>query len=157
MEEKFEVKWAAYNFIVHPFGDLLWHLFWGIVLGISIAYFIFNLDYWGLVLSLIALIFFFHPFFYKPKLMEIKINNEGIFINNKKYNWTDFDGFEIFSNGLRTYVYFLPANPLSFGFSVPIEEFFVDKEDVRKALNVYLDEYKNVVPIGEILFRTFFI
>ena len=78
-----EIKWKTYNHIHHPYGDLLWHLFWGMVVGATLIWAILSYDFWLLIISFIALIFFFHPKFYEPKLMEIKITEEGVFINKK--------------------------------------------------------------------------
>lgn len=155
--EKFEVKWITYNFIFHPFGDLIWHLSLGVLIGVFIFYAIFTTDYWLLIVSLLGIIFFFHPIFYKPQLLRVTINNEGVFVNNKKYSWDYFIGFEIFSNGLRNYVYFISGkNPL-FNFDLPIEEFFVKVDEVREKLNIYLDEYQNNVPLTHRIYRAIFV
>lgn len=151
-----EIRWTTYNFIFHPFGDLLWHLFFGIITGGFLVYAIITTDYWLLIVSLLGVFFFFHPAFYKPYLMRIKINSEGIFINDKKYPWNEFVGFEIFSNDVRTYVYLVPKKSFSFGFDLPIEPFFVSVDEVREVLNFYLDEYVNSIPFFYKIYRSFF-
>jgi hypothetical protein len=155
-EEGFEIKWVTYNFISHPFGDLVWHLITGFFAGAFILYSVLTSDYWAMVVGILSFIFFFHPVFYDPKLMEIKINNEGITVDGKLYEWHEFDGFEIFSSHLRDYVYLVPHSRFKMGFDIPIEDFFVDKEEVRKKLNIYLDEYKNIVPPLHQFFRAIF-
>jgi hypothetical protein len=151
-----EIKWKTYNHIQHPYGDLLWHLFWGIIIGITLILAILRADYWLIVISIISLVFFFHPKFYEPKLMEIKLNEKGVFIDNKFYPWKNFYGFEIFDNSVRKFIFLLP-NKLSFGLHFPLEEFFVSEEEVRKFISQFLEEYQGKVPILDKLYRAFYL
>lgn len=151
-----EIKWKTYEHISHPYGDLLWHLFWGIIIGILIISAILNHDFWLLVIALISLIFFFHPNFYEPKIINIKLNQKGIYLNNKFYSWKKFYAFEIFDNGIRKFVFLFP-NKLSFGVHFPLEEFFIDEEKVRLFLKKFLKENKGKIPIIEKIYRSFFI
>ena len=151
-----EIKWKTYNHIHHPYGDLLWHLFWGMVVGATLIWAILSYDFWLLIISFIALIFFFHPKFYEPKLMEIKITEEGVFINKKFYPWKKFYGFEIFSNSYRKFVFLLPNN-FSFGLHFPLEEFFVSEEEVRNFIKQFLEEYQGKVPVLDKLYRSFYL
>jgi len=155
-QEKFRLRWVTYNFVFHPYGDILWHLITGLIAGGFLVYSIIYSDYWSLIISLLSLIFFFHPRFYEPKLIEIEIDEEGIIVDGKKYEWKYFDGFEIFSNGVREYVYLVPHSGYRIGFDLPIENFFVTTEEVREKLNIYLDEYVNVIPFTHRLFRFIF-
>lgn len=157
MEEKFELKWVTYNFIFHPFGDILWHLFMGILVGGSLIYAILTTDYWLLVVSIIGIFFFFHPIFYKPHVLKIVINNDGVFINDRRYPWNSFLGFEVFSNGIRSYIYFISQRTIGFGFDIPIEEFFISIEDIKEKLNIYLDEYQNSIPLIHRIYRYIFV
>jgi hypothetical protein len=151
-----EIKWKTYSHIHHPYGDLIWHLFWGIVVGSTLIWAILARDFWLLVVSFLALIFFFHPKFYEPKLMEIKMNEEGIFIDKKFYPWKKFYAFEIFDNGLRKFVFLFP-NKFSFGLHFPLEEFFVSEEEVRNFMKKFLEEYQGKVPILDKLYRSFYL
>lgn len=152
----FEIKWKTYTHISHPYGDLVWHLFWGVIIGILSAYAIFYHDYWLLIVSLIALIFFFHPKFYEPRLITVKLNNQGIQIDKKFYPWNRFSHFEIFENGRRRFVFLLP-NRLSVGVHFPLEDFFVDDEEVIVTLKKFLKETKDSVPIFVRIYRAFFV
>lgn len=154
--EPFEFKWKAYSHIYHPYGDLLWHLFWGVITGASLIYAFYQYDYWFFIISLGAIIFFFHPKFYEPKLMEIEINQTGVKINNKFYNWNMFYGFEIFDNGFRKFIFLLPNN-FSLGLHFPLEEFFVSEKEIKEILSKFLKEYKNSVPIFDRVYRAFFL
>ncbi len=152
----FELRWKTYNHIDHPYGDLIWHLFWGFIMGIAFVYAVVNYDFWFLVICVIGLIFFFHPGFYKPQLMEIKITNEGLYVDKNFYPWDQFAGFEIFENELRSFIFFIPKK-LSFGLHVPIEEFFVSKEEVREKLKMILEEVDGSVPLMFKIYRAFFL
>lgn len=152
----FEIRWKTYSHISHPYGDLLWHLFWGIIVGISLISSILNHDFWFLIVSLIALIFFFHPAFYEPKLIDIKLTEKGIYLNNQFHPWRNFYAFEIFDNGLRKFIFLFP-NKFSFGLHFPLEEFFVSESEVREVLKNFLEEYQGKVPIFDKLYRSFFL
>jgi len=152
----FYLRWKTYNHLDHPFGDLIWHLTWGIIVGISLVYAIKTHDFWFLIITFISLIFFFHPKFYEPKLMDVLINHEGIYIDEKFYPWDDFYAFEIFENNFRKFIFFFP-NKISLGLNVPLEEFFVDEETIKKTLTPFLKELKNSVPFMDRLYRAFFI
>jgi len=152
----FQIRWKTYNHLNHPFGDLLWHLIWGIIIGISFFYAIISHDFWFLIITFIALIFFFHPKFYEPKLMDILINQDGIYIDDKFYSWQNFYAFEIFENDFRKFIFFFPKN-ISLGLQIPIEEFFVDEKTIRDNLSLFLKELKDSVPFIEKLYRSFFI
>ena len=151
-----EIRWKTYSHIQHPYGDLLWHLFWGIIIGATLIWAIINHDFWLLIITFIALVFFFHPKFYEPKLMDIKINDKGIYINKKYYPWKDFYGFEIFNNGYRKFIFLFP-NKLSFGLHFPLEEFFISEEEVKNFLNKFLEERQGKVPILDKLYRSFYL
>jgi hypothetical protein len=151
-----EIKWKTYSHIHHPYGDLIWHLFWGIVVGATLIWAILARDFWLLVISFLALIFFFHPKFYEPKLMEIKINEKGIFIDKKFHPWKKFYAFEIFDNGLRKFIFLFPKR-FSFGLHFPLEEFFVSEEEVRNLIKKFLEEYQGKVPILDKLYRSFYL
>jgi hypothetical protein len=152
----FELRWKTYNHIQHFYGDLIWHLFWGIIIGILFIQAILNFDFWLLVINIIALVFFFHPGFYEPKLMDIRLTNEGVFIDKKFYSWEKFVAFEIFDNGFRKFVFLVPKG-ISLGIHFPIEEFFVSEEEVRKALKQILEEAKGSVPLFDKIYRALFI
>lgn len=155
-DTNFEIKWKTYTHIDHPYGDLVWHLFWGIIIGIFSAYAIFYHDYWLLIINIIALIFFFHPKFYEPRLMTIILNNQGIQIDKKLYPWNRFSHFEVFENGRRRFIFLLP-NRLSVGVHFPLEDFFVDDEKVIDALKKFLKETKDSTPVFIRVYRNFFI
>jgi hypothetical protein len=151
-----EIKWKTYSHIYHPYGDLVWHLFWGIIVGGTLIWAILRADFWLLVISFLALIFFFHPKFYEPKLMEIKMNEEGIFIDKKFYPWKKFYAFEIFDNGLRKFVFLFPKR-FSFGLHFPLEEFFVSEDEVKDFMKKFLEEHQGKVPILDKLYRSFYL
>jgi len=151
-----EIKWKTYSHLDHPYGDLLWHLFWGIIVGGTLVWAILAHDFWLLIISLIALIFFFHPKFYEPKLIEIKMNDQGIFVDQKFYPWKKFYAFEIFDNGLRKFIFLFP-NKISFGLHFPIEEFFVDENEIRDFLKNFLTENQSKVPFIDKIYRSFFL
>jgi hypothetical protein len=151
-----EIKWKTYSHIHHPYGDLIWHLFWGIVIGGTLIWAILRADFWLLVISCLALIFFFHPKFYEPKLMEIKMNEKGIFIDKKFYPWKKFYAFEIFDNGLRKFVFLFPKR-FSFGLHFPLEEFFVSENEVKDFMKKFLEEHQGKVPILDKLYRSFYL
>ncbi len=156
MSEKKELRWKTYNHLLHPYGDLIWHLFWGVMIGGLVVKAIISSSFWLLIVSLIALIFFFHPSFYKPELLDIKLTEKGLYINEKFYPWNKFWAFEIFDNNLRKYIFFFPHH-LSFGLHVPLEEFFVTEEEVREFLKNFLEEQQGKVPFLDRLYRAFFL
>ena len=153
---KFYFSWLTTTHDEHPYGDILWHLFWGVVIGASIIYSIFSKDFLFLVISLIGLFFFFHPVFYESNDLKVTISNDGIFINNRKYNWENIIGFEILKIGEKFYLYFIPKNIFMVGPIIPLEEFLVNIDELRKTLEVFLDEYENSIPKWEVLYRKFF-
>jgi hypothetical protein len=151
-----EIRWKTYNHIYHPYGDLIWHLFWGIIVGATFVWAIFHQDFWLLIISILALIFFFHPKFYEPKLIEIIINEKGVYIDGKFYPWKKFSGFEIFDNGVRKFIFLFPNKP-SFGIHFPLEEFFVSENEVKNFIKNFLEEYQNKVPILDRIYRSFYL
>ncbi|MCS7200617.1 MAG: AsmA family protein [Patescibacteria group bacterium] len=153
--ENFQLKWKTFTHINHPYGDLVWHLFWGIIIGIFSAYAIFYHDYWLLIVSLIALIFFFHPKFYEPRLMTIILTSEGVQIDKKFYPWKKFSQFEVFGNNRRRFIFLVP-NHLSVGIHFPLETFFVDDQEVINFLKKFLKETSDSVPIFLRIYRQFF-
>ncbi len=153
--EPFELKWKTYNHIYHPYGDLIWHFFWGVIVGITFLQAILNYDFWLLVISIISLILFFTPNFYQPQIMEIKLTHEGVFIDKNFYPWNKFTAFEIFENEIRKFVFLVPSG-FSFGIHFPLEEFFVTEEEVREKLKQILPEATNSVPLFDKLYRFFF-
>jgi hypothetical protein len=84
------------------------------------------------------------------------MNEEGIFIDKKFYPWKNFQGFEIFDNGLRKFIFLFP-NKLSFGLNFPLEEFFVSEEEVKNFMKKFLEEYQGKVPILDKLYRSFYL
>ncbi|MFZ8847820.1 MAG: hypothetical protein ACO2O4_01060 [Minisyncoccia bacterium] len=152
---KFHFSWSTLSHYEHPYGDLLWHLFWGIVIGASIIYSIIAKDFLFLVISLIGLFFFFHPVFYEPTELRIKLNENGIYINNKFYSWDEIVGFEIFYEGDRTFIYFVPKAFLRIGPVIPLE-MYLNVDEIRNYLIQFLDEYEDSIPLWEILYRRFF-
>lgn len=152
----FSFSWITTSHDDHPYGDLLWHLFWGIVIGASILYSIIAKDFLFLIISFIGLFFFFHPIFYESTDLKIVLNQEGIFINNKKYTWDDIIGFEITKIGNKYYLYFVPKHFFSVGKILPIDEFNDDIEKIRNILRSFLDEYEEAIPKWELIYRKFF-
>lgn len=151
----FSFSWLTTSHDEHPYGDILWHLFWGIVIGASILYSIISKDFLFLVISLIGLFFFFHPVFYEPQEVKVILNQEGVFVNNKKYSWDEIIGFEIFKIGDRYYIYFVPKHIFSIGATVPLEDYIIDIEELRRVLKTFLDEYEEAVPKWELIYRRF--
>lgn len=152
---EFSLSWTTASHDEHPYGDLMWHLFWGIVIGFSILYSIISKDFLYLVISLIALFFFFHPIFYEEKEIKIKIDQTGIYINDKKHSWEDIIGFEILKIKNRFYLYFIPKHFLAVGPCLPLEDYF-SPEEIRGILRKFLDEYENSVALWEIIYRKYF-
>jgi len=150
----FNISWRTTSHYSHPFGDLLWHLFWGIIVGFSLLYSILVKDFLFLVISLIALIFFFHPFFYEPSDLVINLNKEGVTINHNFYSWDEFMGFEIFNNEDRFFIYLIPKQILHPGVTLPLE-WYMDFQEIKKNLNEFLDEYDGAVPLWEKWYRKF--
>lgn len=151
-----EIRWKTYTHIDHPFGDLLWHLFWGIIVGGTIVYAIIYHDFWGLVIGGIALVFFFHPKFYEPRLMDVRFTEEGFYIDKKFYSWEKFYAFEIFDNGYRKFVFLFPKR-FSFGLHFPLEEFFVSEKEVKDFLKKYLEEQTGKIPFPEKIYRSLYL
>jgi hypothetical protein len=88
--------------------------------------------------------------------MEIKMNDQGVFIDQKLYPWKKFYAFEIFDNGLRKFIFLFP-NKLSFGLHFPIEEFFIDENVIRDFLKNFLTENQGKVPFIDKIYRSFFL
>lgn len=151
-----EIRWKTYSHIFNPYGNLIWHLFWGIVLGICYVLAILNYDFWLLVFSILALIFFFYPDFYKPQLLEIKLTKDGFFIDEKFYPWIDFTHFEIFGNEFRKFVY-ISSEKTKRGVHFPLEEFFVSEEKVKSFISQFLKEKTDLVPFLDKLYRNIFL
>lgn len=152
---KFNFNWTTQSHYLDPYGDILWHIFWGLVVGISIIYSIIIKDFLFLIIALISLIFFFHPFFYESLELDIKLDPSGIKVNQNFYKWEDFIGFEIFHNGERYLIYFIPKQLLHFGLTLPLEK-YLPVEEIRNILREFLDEYINAVPIWERWYRNYF-
>lgn len=151
-----ELRWKTFTHIYHPYGDLLWHLFWGIIVGIVFVTAIFRFDYWLLVVGLIALVFFFHPGFYEPRILDIRLNEEGVYVNKKFYPWSDYSHFEIFENSYRKFIFLVPKK-LSVGVHFPLEEFFVSEKEVKEFLSKFLEETSGSVPIFDKIYRDIFL
>ncbi|KKS19201.1 MAG: hypothetical protein UU76_C0003G0004 [Parcubacteria group bacterium GW2011_GWC1_41_7] len=140
----FELHWETLNHLDHPYGDTMWHLFWGVVSGASLVYAIVVKDFLFLIISLFGAIFFFHPVFYEEEKLSIVLNKEGVFINKRFHPWTEFEGFEIFETDHREYLYFLPKTAFRFGFGImmPLSD-YTPLDKVRTTLRQFLDEYED--------------
>ncbi|BCX15455.1 MAG: hypothetical protein KatS3mg097_347 [Candidatus Parcubacteria bacterium] len=156
MNETKELRWQTFDHIHHPYGDLIWHLLWGAIFGATLILSIINTDFWLMVISLISIIFFFHPHFYEPKLMDIKLSRRGLHINDKFYDWNQFYAFEKFSNDYRTFIFLFPKK-LSLGVHIPIEPFFIGEDEVIEFLKEILEEEKDKVPFIDIIYRQFYL
>ncbi|GIW66189.1 MAG: hypothetical protein KatS3mg095_0087 [Candidatus Parcubacteria bacterium] len=151
----FNFKWTSLSHYDDPYGDILWHIFWGIIIFISVIYSIITKDFLFLILTLISLIFFFHPFFYQSIELDIELNTRGIKVNENFYKWEEFKGFEIFYNGDRYLIYFISKQPFHLGLTLPLEPYLSIKE-IRETLREIFDEYINAVPWWEKWYRNFF-
>lgn len=108
-----------------------------------------------LTISILALIFFFHPFFHEPHPMQISLNEQGVRINHNFYPWEKFSGFEFFDNGERTFLFLMPRSNFATGLHFPVASGDIDLEDLRLTLNQFLDEYEDAVPVLDKVFRGF--
>lgn len=151
----FSFKWSTVSHYEDPYDNPLWSISWGIVVVGSIIYSIIFKDFLFLIISFMGLIFFFHPIFYVPNMINIEINKNCINYNGKIYKWEDIEGFEIFNDGIRNCIYFVFKNKLHPGFSVPLED-YISLEDLRATLKKFLSEYEDAVPFYEKLFRNLF-
>jgi hypothetical protein len=151
----FRFSWRTLSHYNHPYGDLLWHLFWGVVVGGSIIYSIIVKDFLFLIISFFALIFFFHPFFYEPTELRIVIDKRGVELNNSLYSWEDFDGFELIHNGDRHILVLISKHTFHHGVHLPLED-YVDLENLRLTLRQFLREYANAVTIFDRWYRNIF-
>lgn len=149
-------QWRTQSHVDHPFGDLIWHLFWGIVVGIIIISAIISKNYWLLITGLISLVLFFHPGFYQPVDVDVVINEEGIKLNGKLHPWTEFIGFEVFHSTHRPYVFLIPKKRYYLGLHIPVDSEKVDLVKLRDDLNYFLDEYQNTVTFFDKIYRSFF-
>jgi hypothetical protein len=151
----FNISWRTISHYSHPLGDIMWHLLWGIVVGFSIFYSIFAKDFLFLVIAIIALIFFFHPFVYESITnLDITLDKKGVTINHNFYPWEDFIGFEVFNNEERFFIYLIHKQPLHMGITLPLE-WYMDFQEIKKILNEFLDEYDGAVPFWEKWYRNF--
>ncbi|MEK7673902.1 MAG: hypothetical protein AAB371_01745 [Patescibacteria group bacterium] len=151
----FEIRWSTLNHYEHPYGDILWHLFWGVIIGASIIYSIFATDFLFLVIALFALIFFFHPFFYETDELVISLSKEGIRINKKFHSWNEYEGFEFFHNGSRFFMYLVPKVLTHFGLTIPLDD-FVEHEEIRTTMRLFLKEYSGAISIFDKWYRAIF-
>jgi hypothetical protein len=154
--KKFRYEWHTHSHVDHPFGDLIWHLFWGIVIGFFLINAIISKSYWLLISSLMALVLFFHPTFYHPTTTSVIITEEGIEVDGKFYPWNKFAGFEIFKSPHRYYIFLVPKRKFGLGLHVPIDSEKVDIEKLREDLNYYLDEYQNAITFFDKIYRGLF-
>jgi len=152
----FRHEWHTHSHVDHMFGDLLWHLFWGIVVGVMIISAIISKNYWLFITGLLALVVFFHPMFYEPVDVDVLITEEGIKVNDSFYHWENLAGFEIFYSAHRPYLFLIPKKRYSLGIQVPIDPEKVDLEKLKKDLNYFLDEYQNAVTFFDKIYRAFF-
>lgn len=153
---KFNYHWKTHSHVKHPFGDLIWHLFWGIVIGIIIISSIVSKNYWLFITGLLALVLFFHPGFYEPVDVNVSITENGITVNQKFYPWDKFVGFEIFNSTHRPYIFLIPKKRFDIGLHIPINPEEVDLENLKNDLNHFLDEYQNTVTFFDKIYRAFF-
>ncbi|MEM5803091.1 MAG: hypothetical protein QXO57_04015 [Candidatus Aenigmatarchaeota archaeon] len=155
-EEKKSHHWHTKEHLDHNYGDLAWHLFWGIVVGVTVTVAIITKNFWLLITGLMALILFFHPKFYETRGLDITINESGIEINGVSHPWKEFIGFEIFHSQKRSYIFLIPNRIFSIGLTIPVDSDKIDLEEIRKMLNKYLDEYENAVGFLEKIYRGLF-
>lgn len=153
--EEFNISWNTLNHYEHPYGDILWHLFWGIIIGGSIIFSIIANDFLFLIIALFALIFFFHPFFYETDALSVSLTNRGIKINNRFHSWGEYDGFEFFHNGSRYFMHLIPQVFTRFGLTIPLDD-FVSREEIRTIARQFLKEYSGAVSIFDRLYRYIF-
>lgn len=153
--ENFEIRWTTLNYYEHPYGDLLWHLLWGIIIGASIIYAVLVNDFLFLVIALFGLIFFFHPFFYETDELSVILNKEGIRINNRFHSWNVYEGFEFFYNGSRYFLYLVPKISTHFGLTIPLDD-FVNRDEIRKTMRQFLKEYSGAVSVFDRWYRHIF-
>lgn len=152
---KFRFEWKAPHFIESPFGHFLWHIFWAVVIAVAVIYAILNQDFLGVVVSILAFVFFFHPFFHQPQLVKVILNEEGFWVDDHFYPWEDFSGFEFFDNGERLFLFLVPKHFFHPGVHFPIDSEEVDIEELKKILNQFLDEYEGAVGFFEKFYRVF--
>ena len=153
---KFRYQWQTHSHVDHPFGDLLWHLFWGIVVGALLLFAIISKNFWLLITGLMALVLFFHPGFYQPVEVDVLLTEKGLELNGKFYPWQKFAGFEIFYSTHRPYIFLIPKKKYALGLHVPIDPEKVDLEKLRDDLNHFLDEYQNAITFFDKIYRGFF-
>lgn len=152
---EFRFSWQTLSHYSHPYGDLLWHLFWGVVVGGSIIYAVIAKDFLLLVISFFALIFFFHPFFYEPTELKIVVDKRGTTLNNRLYAWEDFEGFEVIHNGDRYILVLIPKSALHHGVHLPLED-HVALDELRLTLRQFLREYANATTVFDRWYRNIF-
>ncbi len=151
----FKFSWITLSHYSHPYGDILWHLFWGVVVGVSIVFAVIAKDFLFLIISFLALIFFFHPIFYEPSELRIKIEKSGVGLNEKFYPWDNFNGFEIFHNGERDIIFFIPKHHFHSNLDLPLED-YIDVNELRSTLRQFLNEYVNAISVFDHFYRRIF-
>jgi hypothetical protein len=153
--DNFEITWTTLSHYDHPYGDILWHLFWGIIVGGSILYAIFSSDFLFLIISIFGLIFFFHPFFYESDEIVVNLSKDGIRVNNRLHFWNEYEGFEFFQSRERYFLYFVPKTLTHFGLTVPLDN-FVNREEIRTTMRQFLKEYSGAVSVLDQWYRYIF-
>jgi len=151
----FNYRWSTLHHYDHPHGDLLWHLIWGVVIGGSILWALVTADFLFLVIALFALIFFFHPFFAEHSETRAAVTNDGIELNGRRLPWEAIEGFELYTNGDRHFLYLVPRSLAHFGTHLPLDS-HVNHEALRQTLRQFLREYRGAVSVLDRWYRALY-
>ncbi len=119
----------------------LWYIIAGVVVGLLVVY-----SYWsqnflfGIIVTLTAIILFLRHY-YQPQAITCEIDEEGIVIGDKRYEFNDLDRFRIVEIPNEQYVLYLHKKR-GWHSEFPVRMHTVDPNSVRLYLLNFIDEHE---------------
>jgi hypothetical protein len=119
-----EISWTASEFISHQ-KDSSWYIGLGAATGIScVAIYLLTRDRITVVMVLVAAIMFGIFASRQPRVMNYRLDEEGLMIGNKHYGYNNFKSFAVQQEGAINSIFLLPLQRFMPGISIyyPPEE-----------------------------------
>lgn len=131
-----DVTWTASEFIAHNKG-IGWYLALGAcTIVLDVLLFLWTRDVFTAVVLPVFAILFGIIAARKPRVMEYRLNGNGLFIGGRFYPYNDFKSFSIMDEGAFSSIMFLPVRRFMPSVSVYYEP--KDEERVLQVLAQYL-------------------
>lgn len=140
MPRTHEFQWSIPEYEQYERGTL-WYVAAGVVVGLLIVY-----SYWsqnflfGIIIGLTAVILFLRHY-YQPQEVECSIDNEGITVGERRYDFGELDYFRVVEvPNIHTILYLHKKRGWHSEFPLKIDG--IDPQELRLYLLNFLDEHE---------------